>query len=252
MRRRDVMRLSCAAAAVVLLAPACGSSGGPPRRAFTVFAAASLTDAFTALARRYEAAHPPAKVAFNFAASSSLAAQLRAGAPADVVATADEAIMARLVAEGLAESPEVFAKNRLALVVAEGNPKAIRSLRDLARPGLTFVACAVEVPCGALGGRVLHHAGVTAPPQSYEANVKAVVSRVLLGEADAGIVYVSDVRRPPAGTTGIEIREFNPTTSYPIAAVAASPEAAQAGAFISFVLSQEGQRVLSAAGFAGR
>jgi len=248
--------------AVVLLAgAACGSAAkkeaatdrAVPARpgALTVFAAASLTESFTELGKQFEARHPKAKVTFNFGASSALAGQVTAGAPADVVAMAAESDMKRLAEAGLVGPSKVFATNRLAILVAKGNPKAVRSLTDLAQPGLTVVLCAVEVPCGALAAQVLARAGVAVQPKSYEGNVKAVVSRVTLGEADAGVVYETDVRAAHAKADGVALSaEQNLTTSYPIAALKRSEhDSRRAEAFISFVLSATGQRILADAGF---
>lgn len=248
----------------VLTAAACGASesnstssraAGPGGNAsgngaLTVFAASSLTEPFTELGTRFEAVHRRARVTFNFGASSALAHQVAGGAPADVVATADEASMETLVAEDLVVAPKVLARNRLAILVAEGNPKSIDSLDDLARPGLALVLCAPEVPCGVLARKVLSRAGVNAAPKSYEANVKAVVSRVTLGEADAGIVYATDVKAAGGKAEGVEVPQAqNLTTSYLVAAREAGPNRRRAEVFIAFLLSDAGQRVLAEAGF---
>ncbi len=243
-----------ASAVALLLAGACAGPGpgtGTGTGTLTVLAAASLTDAFTTLGQRFEASHRgDTRVVFSFAGSSSLAEQVRAGAPADVVATADEATMERLVADDLVETPQVFARNRLAIVVGSGDPKGIGSLADLGRGDITLVLCATEVPCGSLAARALEQAGVEPRPRSYEPNVKAVVSRVALGEADAGIVYATDVRAAGPGVAGVEIPpDQNLTTSYPVAAVKAGRTRTTARSFISFVLSDAGRRVLDDAGF---
>lgn len=238
-----------AAAAALLVAGACAGPA-PGTATITVLAAASLTDAFTTMGQRWEAAHPGTRVVFSFAGSSSLVEQVLAGAPADVVATADEATMERLASRQLVETPAVFATNRLAIVVASGNPSGITSVSDLGRPDLTLVLCAVEVPCGALAARMLDQAGVDARPRSYEANVKAVVSRVALGEADAGIVYATDVRAGGARLAGVDVPPGqNVTTSYLVAAVKAGRSRSGARSLISFVLSEDGRRVLAGAGF---
>jgi molybdate transport system substrate-binding protein len=247
-------RLSLAIAALLLAAAGCGGSAATDERAGTgaldVFAASSLTGSFTELGKQFEARHPRANVKFNFGASSALAGQLAAGAPADVVALAAETEMKRLSDADLVGPAKVVATNRLAILVAKGNPEAIRSLADLARPGLTVVLCAGEVPCGALAAQALDRAGVAAQPKSYEANVKAVVSRVTLGEADAAMVYETDVRAAGAKVEGVELApEQNLTTSYPVAPVKRSPNPRGAEAFISFVLSEAGQRILADAGF---
>ena len=233
----------------MLVAGACAGPA-PGTATITVLAAASLTDAFTTMGQRWEAAHPGTRVVLSFGGSSSLAEQVRAGAPADVVATADEATMARLAARRLVETPQVFATNRLAILVADGNPLGVTSLSDLGRPDVALVLCAVEVPCGALAARMLDRAGVDARPRSYEANVKAVVSRVALGEADAGIVYATDARAGGAGVSGVDIPPGqNVTTSYLVAAVKAGRSRSSARSLVSFVLSEDGRRVLAGAGF---
>ena len=254
-RRRRVLGLCLAW--LLLAGTACGSGSGdggaaPARNgALTVFATSSLTGSFTELGRQFEAKHPRAKLTFNFAATPALVSQISAGAPADVVALAAESEMKRLADGGLVGPSRVFATNRLAILVPEGNPQRIRSLADLARPGTAVVLCAVEVPCGALAAEALNRAGVAVRPRSYEANVKAVVSRVSMGEADAGVVYETEVKEAGSKADGVKLPpEQNVTTSYPIAPVkrpANNPR--RADAFISFVLSEAGQRILVEAGF---
>jgi molybdate transport system substrate-binding protein len=187
-------------------------------------------------------------VEFNFAGSSALAAQITQGAPADVFASADQPNMQKVVDAGYANAPGVFASNRLQMVVGRGNPKGIRSLADLARPGLVVVVCAPAVPCGAYGAQALGKAGVTVHPASQEQDVKAVVTKVQLGEADAGIVYQTDVRAAGSGVEGVDIpAEQNVTAEYPIAVLkGAGPAAA---AFVDFVRTAEGQRILAGFGF---
>ena len=270
-----MLRRACAllglAAAVALVAAGCGGEGeatpagpsasaapgastGPPRPGtVTVFAAASLTGAFEALAPGFEAANPGVKVRYSFAGSSSLATQVQQGAPADVFASADEANMEKVVDSGdVGGGPEVFANNRLQVVVAAGNPEGIRGLADLARPGLAVALCAPAVPAGRYAAEAFAKAGVAPPPASQELDVKAVVTKVSLGEADAGVVYTTDVRAGGDEVAGVDIPESqNVTARYPIATLddAANPEAA--AAFVDFVLSPEGQAVLAAFGFLG-
>jgi molybdate transport system substrate-binding protein len=222
---------------------AAGSAGG-----VTVFAAASLTEAFTQLGADFETAHPGATVILNFAGSQDLIAQLQQAAPADVLATADTASMSGVA--DLVGTPTVFAGNRLAIAVAPGNPEGISSLADLAKPGLKVVLAAPEVPAGKYASQVLKNAGVQVSPVSLEENVKGVVTKVSLGEADAGIVYATDVIAANGAIEGVEIPEdVNVVGEYPIATVRASARAGDAQAFVDLVLSAQGQKTLSSFGF---
>lgn len=238
-------------AALLVLVTGCASDGAED--SVTVLAAASLTTVFGELGQAFEAAHPSVGITFSFGASSTLAAQVRAGAPADALATADPSTMAGVAAAGLVAPPRTFARNRLAIVVRPGNPEGVSSLADLARPGLTVVLCAPEVPCGRLARDVLERSGVEVEPRSLEADVRAVVTRVVLGEADAGIVYATDVAAAMAGgrAAGVPIPSPpNVETSYPIAVVGAGRNPEGGRAFVEFVLSPPGQAVLARAGFA--
>ena len=209
-----------------------------------MFAAASLTDAFKAEA----AAFHGGRVQLNFGGSSTLAAQITQGAPADVFASADQASMQRVVDAGDATARAVFATNRLQLVVGPGNPKGIHSLADLARPGLVIVLCAPAVPCGAYAAQALGKAGVTVHPASQEQDVKAVLTKVELGEADAGIVYETDVRAAGRAAAGIDIPAGeNVIADYPIALLKGASRAA--AEFVDFVRSPDGQRILAGFGF---
>jgi molybdate transport system substrate-binding protein len=246
-------RLAAALAVAALLLAACGgdntSSSGSSGSAdeIKVFAAASLTAAFTELGQRYTAAEGT-KVTFNFAGSQALATQIRQGAPADVFASADIPNMDKV--KDLVDTPRNFASNRLQIVVEQGNPKDIKSLQDLASSDLKVVLAAPEVPAGKYARQVLDQAGVTVRPVSQEDNVKAVVTKVSLGEADAGIVYVTDVAAGGDKVEGVDIpKDQNVTATYPIATVKATkaPEAAQA--FMDLVLSAEGRQVLKEYGF---
>ncbi|MDQ3944535.1 MAG: molybdate ABC transporter substrate-binding protein [Actinomycetota bacterium] len=246
---------------VLLLAAGCVEGASKPRAAdagqdpepsgqVTVLAAASLTEAFTELGRTFEADHPGVKVTFSFGASSALARQALDGAPADLLATADEANLAKVLAGGVASDPRVFGRNRLSILVGKGNPKGIATLADLAEPDVVVVLCAPEVPCGKFGTEVLHKAGVAVTPRSLEENVKAVGSKVILGEADAGLVYVTDARAVGGKAEGVSIPdEHNVTVASPIGVLkqAANPEAAVA--FRNFVLSPAGQTTLANYGF---
>ncbi|MPY93582.1 MAG: molybdate ABC transporter substrate-binding protein [Acidimicrobiia bacterium] len=218
----------------------------------TVFAAASLTEAFTEIGAQFEGADPEADLTFNFAASSALVRQITEGAPADVYASADEANMTKLVdASGAAGEPQVFARNPLEIIVQPGNPKGITGLADLANSGVVFVTCAPEVPIGRYTADALQKAGVTATPASYEENVKAVATKVTLGEADAGVVYATDVAAAGASAEGVTIPEdHNVVASYPVATTSEAPNAEGAAAFVELVLSDDGQAVLEEFGFA--
>lgn len=240
--------MGAAAVAAVMVAGACGPSTGT--ETLTVLAAASLSESFTELGRRFEADHPGVRVAFNFGASSGLARQLAEGAPGDVLATADEATMGRAVEAGAVRGPVVFARNRLAIVTRPGNPEGIADLADLARPGLVVVLCAPEVPCGRLAAKAIARAGVEARAASLEENVKAVVAKVGLGEADAGIAYVTDVLAAGDRVSGVDIPAAgNVSTPYPMA-VAAAGDPGRAQAWVDFVVGPAGQAVLARHGFA--
>ena len=246
-------RLAAMLAAGALLLAGCGgddSSGGSSAAPaeLKVFAAASLTVAFTELGERFTAANGGAKVTFNFAGSQALATQIQQGAPADVFAPADLANMDKV--KDLTGTPRNFASNRLQIVVEQGNPRNVQGLDDLAAGNLKVVLAAPEVPAGRYAAEVLGKAGVTVKPVSEEDNVKAVVTKVSLGEADAGIVYVTDVAAGGDKVEGIGIPESqNVLAIYPIATVSASRSPGQAQAFMDLVLSAEGQQVLRANGF---
>jgi molybdate transport system substrate-binding protein len=217
----------------------------------TVFAAASLTAAFTEIGDAFEVANPDANVTFNFAASSELVTQIGEGAPADVFASADVSNMTKLTDAGNnASEPVVFATNLAEIMVGPGNPKGITGVADLANPDLIVVVCAPEVPCGKYAAKVFENAGVTVTPKSLEENVKAVVTKVTLGEADAGIVYKTDVTAAGDKAAGVEIpADINVVAEYPIAVTKEATNAAGAQAFIDFVNSEQGQKILASYGF---
>jgi molybdate transport system substrate-binding protein len=226
--------------------PAGGSAGSSDE--IKVFAAASLTAAFTELGERYTAANDGTKVTFNFAGSQALATQIRQDAPADVFASADTGNMDKV--KDLVGTPQNFAGNLLQIVVERGNPRDVNGLADLARGDLKVVLAAQEVPAGQYAKQVLDKAGVTVEPVSLEDNVKAVVSKVTLGEADAGIVYVTDVTAGGDKVEGVDIPDdLNVSATYPIAVVEASKHRQKAQAFMDLVRSAEGRRVLERFGF---
>ena len=240
--------LSSACASAALVNP----NSSAPSGTITVFAASSLSTAFTAIGADFQRIHPGTVVKFSFAGSSTLAAQIQQGAIGDVFASADQPNMQRLVGAGLtAEVPRVFAHNDLEIVVGKGNPKHITSLADLARPGLVVVLCAPAVPCGRYAGQALQNAGVTLKPASQEVDVKAVLSKVALGEADAGIVYVTDVAGGDAQVEGVVIPPaLNVVADYPIALLKDSENLTLSRPFIRYVLG-DGQQRLARYGFTG-
>jgi molybdate transport system substrate-binding protein len=254
-----VRRLLLAGAATLLTACGASSAAAPPPATpgsvsgvITVFAAASLTAAFNAEGAAFHAAHPQATVRFNFAGSAALATQIDQGAPADVFASADTANLQKVVAAGNAVGqPVTFATNLLEIVVGPGNPKRLTGLSDLGRPGLAVVLCAPVVPCGHYALQALSEAGASVTPKSQEQDVDGVLSKVELGEADAGIVYVTDVKAAGAKVSGVPIPSSqNVVASYPVAAVKGGTNLSGGQAFIDFLLSPTGQRILASYGFA--
>lgn len=238
----------------------CGSGGGnattsPSTTALSgtvsVFAAASLTDAFNALGASFQRANSGITLKFDFAGTPTLVTQIEQGAPADVFASADTANMDRLKGDGFtAGSPQVFARNKLEIVVAPGNPRGITGLGDLAKPGVIYITEAPTVPAGKYALQALKMAGVTVTPKSLETDVKSVVSKIELGEADAGIVYTTDVTAAGSKVSGVPIPDaVNVIATYPIVVVNATFHAAAANAFIAFVLSAAGQAKLQSFGF---
>jgi len=218
----------------------------------TVFAASSLTDAFEDLGERFTRTNPDVEVAFNFGSSSTLATQIvQGGAPADVLASASPTPMNDVAgAELLAGQPQTFTRNTLEIAVERGNPLHIQSLADLTRPDVTTVLAAEEVPAGGYTRHALDVAGIQVTPASLEVDVRAVLSRVELGEADAGVVYVSDIVAAGDAVEGVQIPpERNVPASYPVAALAEAPNPQAAEAFVDYVLSDEAQATLTEYGF---
>lgn len=259
--------LAAAAAASALLLSACGGSAADSAvgdsaegdaaapTTLTVFAAASLTDTFEDLADRFAESHDGVDVQLSFAGSSDLVTQIREGAPADVVATADERTMQSLVEDDLvAAEPQNFVSNTLVIAVPTGNPERIEGLADLTGGGLDVVVCAPQVPCGAATETVAESAGVEIDAVSEEPAVTDVLGKVANGQADAGLVYRTDA----SGADEVDAVEFpesdDAVNLYPIAPVAdagnADAENAEAAQqFVDFVLSDEGRAVFDAAGF---
>jgi molybdate transport system substrate-binding protein len=258
MRTRGVAAL----AVMAMLLGGCGSaapagSSSGLHGSITVLAAASLTGAFTSMGAAFQHEHPGTTVHFVFAGSSTLAAQIQQGAAADLFASADQPNMDRLVSSGLVlGSPSTFARNRLEIVVGSGNPHRIAGLADLNRPGLVVVLCAPAVPCGRYAEQAFQKAGLALRPASQEADVNAVVSKVALGEADAGIVYATDIAAAGSRVEGVDIpANLNVIAAYPIAVLKDSQNVSLARAFVGFVLenapraASDGQRILARYGF---
>ena len=234
------------AACVLLVLTSCAKTKHEP---ITVLAASSLTQAFTDLGKQFRD-KTSTEVKFDFAASSTLARQIADGAAADVFASAAEKDMDGLVAKKLVKAPKDFASNTLEIAVPKDNPKHIASLTDLGKAGTTVVLCASTVPCGRLADTVLGRAKVTVSHPSREDNVKAVLSKISLGEADAGIVYVSDITSAPSSVRGIPIpAASNAVTTYPIAVLSNAHQPSEASDFVSFVLSATGRSTLKRYGF---
>lgn len=235
-------------AALTLSLAGAGACAGDDEDAggdITVFAAASLTSAYEELGALYEEQHDGATVELNFAASSELAVQIAEGAAVDVFASADQVNMDK-VANEVDGEPSIFATNRLTILTEPGNPKGIEDVAGLADPELIIVSCGPEVPIGAYSQEVFETAGVDVEIDSEEADVKAVVSKVVLGEADAGLVYVTDAVAAGDAVASVEIPDdLNVVAEYPIAALDAD-----GAAFRDLVLSEEGQAILAEYGFA--
>jgi molybdate transport system substrate-binding protein len=216
----------------------------------TVYAAASLSATFEEIGRQFEAEHDGVDVELSFGGSSDLATQIQEGAPADVFASADTATMDELVDAGLAADPQDFASNTLEIAVPPGNPAGITTFQDLAEPGLALVVCAPEVPCGAAARSAADLAGVTLDPVSQEQSVTDVLAKVTSGEADAGLVYATDVRAAGDDVEGIDFEESaQVVNTYPIAPVADSDEPELARELVEAVLGGPGRQILRDAGF---
>ncbi|MFJ6728085.1 molybdate ABC transporter substrate-binding protein [Streptomyces sp. NPDC091281] len=217
----------------------------------TVFAAASLKESFTALGADFEKAHPGTKVTFSFGGSDSLAASITGGAPADVFASASPKTMKIVTDAGDAEgTPATFVRNELEIATLPGNPDKIASLKDLTDPGLKVVLCDKEVPCGAAAQKALDASGIKLTPVSYEQDVKAALTKVELKEADAAVVYKTDVHAAGDKVEGVNFPESaDAINDYPITLLKDAQNADAARAFIALVQSPEGQKVLSEAGF---
>ena len=216
----------------------------------TVFGAASLTEAFEDVQKTLESSAPDLNLTYSFAGSQDLVQQIREGAPADVFASADEKNMQELVDDGLVERPEVFARNELTIAVEPGNPKGIKGLEDLSRSDVTVVLADPSVPVGSYSQQVLDEAGVTVKPASLELDVKATLAKVTSGEADAAIVYQTDVESAGGKADAVDLPDDqNAIATYPIAVVKGSGNKAAARAYVDEIISGSGQDALKAKGF---
>jgi len=227
-----------------------GSSGSSATGTITVFAAASLTGAFTQLGKQFEAAHKGDTVKFSFGPSSGLATQITSGAPADVFASASPGTMQDVVSAGDASSPENFAKNTAEVAVPPNNPATVKSVNDLAKKSVKVALCQPQVPCGEVAAEVFKNVGITVKPVTLQPDVKSVLTQVETGNVDAGMVYVTDVMAAGSKVKGITVpASDNASTLYPIATIKDSKHQSEAQAFMNYVLSPTGQQVLTAAGF---
>jgi molybdate transport system substrate-binding protein len=235
-----------------LVLAGCGPSQDSASGKIIVFAAASLKKTFTDIGEQFKADHPGTDVEFSFAGSSDLVTQLTQGAQADVFASADTKNMDKAAKAGLlAGKPVDFASNTLTIAVAPGNPKQIKSFQDLTRPGLAVVVCAPQVPCGSATKKVEDATDVKLAPVSEESSVTDVLNKVTAGQADAGLVYVTDAKGVGDKVTAVAFPESaGAVNTYPIAALKGSKNPELARTFIDAVLSAAGQKTLSAAGFA--
>ncbi|MGW4389299.1 molybdate ABC transporter substrate-binding protein [Streptomyces sp. NPDC004685] len=217
----------------------------------TVFAAASLKESFTTLGKDFEKAHPGTKVTFSFGGSDTLAASITGGAPADVFAAASPKTMAIVTdKKDAATAPSTFVRNQLEIATLPGNPDKVASLKDLTKSGLKVVLCDKTVPCGAAAQKALDASKLKLTPASYEQDVKSALTKVELKEADAAVVYKTDVKAAGGKVDGVEFPESaNAINDYPIALLKDAPNAAAAKEFIALVQSAEGQKVLTSAGF---
>jgi molybdate transport system substrate-binding protein len=245
-------RIAAVAVVIGLAVAGCGSSGDADGNRLTVFAAASLKKSFTEIGERFKADNPGSDIQFAFAGSSDLVTQLMQGAPADVFASADTKNMDKAAGAGLlAAQPVNFASNTLTIVAAPGNPKSIASFEDLAQPGLSVVVCAPQVPCGSATEKIEKATGVRLSPVSEESQVTDVLGKVRSGEADAGLVYVTDARGAGDTVTAVPFPESaDAVNTYLIATLTQSKHADLAGKFVELVTGEAGQKALDAAGFA--
>ena len=244
----------CAVTALLLLAAGCGGDddgGDDSGSTLTVLAASSLTDAFGELETTYESDNPDVDVELSFDSSSTLAEQVVQGAPADVLATADETTMQSVVDEGLTDGDPVgFAQNQLSLVTPADNPANIKTIADLNNPDVAYAVCVPDAPCGAASQELLDIVGVTADAVTEEDNVRDTLGKVTAGEVDAGLVYVSDAQAAGDDVHVVPVPEADQVLNSDVIAVLSEAESADvAQAWVDLVTSAEGQQVLQSYGF---
>lgn len=251
--------LAMAAALPAAALSSCGSSSSG-KDSLRVFAAASLTDAFQDITQAFERQHPGVNVSLQFAGSTQLATQIATGAPADVFASANQSVMQSLLSQNFGAqpdtqpstqpSPQVFARNELVIATPADNPHDILGLADLSNPDIALAICDPSVPCGSLAAQAAAQAGVQLKPSTYESNVRAVLSKLTLGEVDAGLVYLSDLRASEIGRTIGQLTHITvspaPLADYPAVALSDNPAAAS---FVDFLLTPQAQQMLSEHGF---
>ena len=245
------MRILATAALVLAACSSAEPSALRPQADITVFAGSSLTDVFNRLGGDFRTTDPSVRFRFNFGSSSTLATQIVSGAPADVFASADEDNMAKVTDAGMTDgTAQPFAGNRLEIAVAPGNPKRIAGPSDLARPDVVLVLAAPTVPAGKYALEALKKAGLSVRPVSQEIDVRAVLNKVALGEADAGIVYVTDVRSAGGRVSGVDIPATDQVTArYPVVVIKGTKVPELAHRFVDYVLSAGGQQTLASFGF---
>ncbi|MET8452698.1 molybdate ABC transporter substrate-binding protein [Streptomyces sp. NPDC005209] len=268
-RTRRMLQVAGAGVAALLALSGCSSSGdsadaspksdksasspASPKLSgtVTVFAAASLKESFTTLGKEFEKQHPGTKVGFNFGGSDTLAASITGGAPADVFAAASPKTMAIVTdKQDAVGTPVTFVRNQLEIATLPGNPHKVASLKDLTKSGLKVVLCDKTVPCGAAAQKALEAGKLKLTPASYEEDVKSALNKVVLKEADAAVIYKTDVKAAGDKVEGVEFPESaKAINDYPITVLKDAPNAEAAKAFIALVESAEGQQVLTQAGF---
>lgn len=265
-RTRRMLQVTGVSAAALLALSACSSSDSNSAKSdssasasssaklsgtVTVFAAASLKESFTTLGKEFEKAHPGTKVTFDFGGSDTLAASITGGAPADVFAAASPKTMKIVTAKGdVVGTPATFVRNQLEIATLPGNPDKVASLKDLTKSSLKVVLCDKTVPCGAAAQKALDASKLKLTPVSYEQDVKSALNKVVLKEADAAVVYKTDVKAAGSKVQGVEFPESaDALNDYPITLLKDAPDAEAAKAFIALVQSAEGRQVLTGAGF---
>ena len=265
-RNRRMLQVTGVSTAALLALSACSSSDSNSAKSdtsasassspklsgtVTVFAAASLKESFTTLGKEFEKAHPGTKVTFSFGGSDTLAAQITGGAPADVFAAASPKTM-KIVTDkkDAVGTPATFVRNQLEIATLPGNPDKVASLKDLTTSSLKVVLCDKTVPCGAAAQKALDASKLKLTPVSYEEDVKSALNKVVLKEADAAVVYKTDVKAAGSKVQGVQFPESaDAINDYPITLLKDAPNAEAAKAFIALVQSAEGQKVLTEAGF---